>query len=241
MRDELTDRIGFWAAILSTLFLATFAAAFTVTVIRFPEAVHWAGIEAYAANYNEELLLLLMFPVFLLPLSLVTLLACIHRNTPTHKQILSLLALVFTTLYAAQITYNYYTQMTAVRLSILNGELEGLAIHAFFNPHSIALNLELLGYGLLSIGLIFAAFLFHGGRTIARTIFWILLINGVLNALYIFEPFVAIGGPPIVLALFNYTVPIATALIAVEFRKALKESHGGPGRAEMMFETSGRR
>lgn len=237
----MTDRIGYWAAILSTLFLVVFAVVFTITGIAFPESVQWAGIEAYAANYNDKLLLLLMFPVFLLPLSLVTLLACIHRNTPENRQILSLLALLFTSLYAAQITYNYYVQMTAVRLNILNGELEGLAIHAFFNPHSIPLNLELLGYGLLSIGLIFAAPLFHGGGTIARTIFWVLLLNGVLNALYIFEPFVGIGGPPIVLALFNYTVPIATALIAVEFRQALQESRGRRGRAEMTFEMSSRR
>lgn len=220
MTHKLSNQIGFWSAILSTIFLIAFAVAFTVTGIAFPSVVQWAGIEAYATNYNDTLMLLLMFPVFLLPLALITLMACIHHNTAEHRQILSLLALIFTILYATQITYNYYTQMTAVRLSIINRELEGLAIHAFFNPHSIPLNLELLGYGMLSIGMVFAAFLFRGGGSRKKTIFWILLVNGILNALYLFEPFVGIGGPPIVLALFNYTVPIATALIALEFRQA---------------------
>jgi hypothetical protein len=108
--------------------------------------------------------------------------------------------------------------MTAVTASMQSGELEGLAIWAFFNPHSIALNLELLGYGMLSVGMIFAAFLFRGGRMNA-VIFWLFLINGVLNALYIFEPFVGLGGPPIVLALFNYTVPVATALVALQLHR----------------------
>jgi hypothetical protein len=221
MGNNTSNQIGFWAAILSTVFLAAFAVAFTVTGIAFPSVVEWGGIDAYAANYHDTLMLLLMFPVFLLPFALVTMMACLHHNAPEDKKILSLLALVFTLIYATQISYNYYIQLTAVRLSIMSGELEGLAIHAFFNPHSITFNLELLGYGMLSIGMIFAAFLFRGGR-INTTIFWILLVNGILNAAYIFEPFVGIGGPPIVLALFNYTVPIATALIAVQFRQVQK-------------------
>jgi sterol desaturase/sphingolipid hydroxylase (fatty acid hydroxylase superfamily) len=71
---------------------------------------------------------------------------------------------------------------------------------------------------MLSVGMIFAAFLFRGGRMNA-VIFWLFLINGVLNALYIFEPFVGLGGPPIVLALFNYTVPVATALVALQLHR----------------------
>jgi hypothetical protein len=54
-------------------------------------------------------------------------------------------------------------------------------------------------------------------------IFWVLL-NGVVNALYIFEPFIGLGGPPIALALFNYTVPIATAFIALQFWRAARSA-----------------
>ncbi|HBY96746.1 MAG: hypothetical protein M5U01_37780 [Ardenticatenaceae bacterium] len=223
MSNKLADQIGFWAALLATVFLASFAIVFTVTAVAFPGAVEWHGLAAYAASYNATLMFLLMFPVFLLAPTLLVMMACIHDTTPQDKKILSLLALVFTTVYAVQISYNYYTQMTAVTPSLLSGELEGLAIYAFFNPRSIPLNLELLGYGMLSVGMIFAAFLFRGGRT-NTAIFWLFLINGVLNALYVFEPFVRIGGPPIVLMLFNYTVPIATALIAVPFRRAQRRA-----------------
>ncbi len=216
--DRLALSIGFWAAVLATVALATFAIGFTVTIIAFPSAVEWHGIEAYAASYNETLMFFLMFPPFLLAPSFLVLMTCLHYITPEEKKIISLLALVFIIVYATQITFNYYEQMTAVTASMQSGELEGLAIWAFFNPHSIALNLELLGYGMLSVGMIFAAFLFRGGRMNA-VIFWLFLINGVLNALYIFEPFVGLGGPPIVLALFNYTVPVATALVALQLHR----------------------
>ncbi len=219
--NRLAYTIGFWAAVLATVALATFAIGFTVTIIAFPSAVEWHGIEAYAASYNETLMFFLMFPPFLLAPSFLVLMTCLHHVAPEEKKILSLLALVFIIVYATQITFNYYEQMTAVTSSMQSGQLEGLAIWAFFNPHSVALNLELLGYGMLSIGMIFAAFLFRGGRVNA-IIYWLFLVNGILNALYIFEPFVGLGGPPIVLALFNYTVPVATALVALQFRKHLR-------------------
>jgi hypothetical protein len=221
----LTYRIGFWAAILATTSLAAFAIGFTVTIIAFPSAVEWHGIEAYATSYDENLMFFLMFPPFLLAPSFLVLMTCIHHITPEEKKILSFLALVFVIVYATQITFNYYEQLTAITSNIQSGELEGLAIWAFFNPHSIALNLELLGYGMLSVGMIFAAFLFQGGR-VNSVIFWLFLINGVLNALYIFEPFIGLGGPPIVLALFNYTVPIATALVALQFNRRLRANKG---------------
>jgi hypothetical protein len=219
--STLTYRIGLWAAVLATASLAIFAIAFTVTIIAFPTAVEWHGLEAYAASYNETLMFFLMFPPFMLAPSFLVLMASLHQITPASKRILSLLALLFTTLYATQISLNYYTQMTAVTANLQSGDLEGLAIWAFFNPHSLPISLELLGYGLLSVGMIFAAFLFRGVQR-GAAIFWLFLINGILNALYILEPFVGLGGPPIVLALFNYSVPVATALIAVRFRKVLQ-------------------
>jgi hypothetical protein len=224
---QRTYRIGFWSAILATVSLAAFAIAFTVTIIAFPSAVEWHGIEAYAATYNPTLTFFLMFPCFLLAPAFLVLMTCLHHSTPADKRILSLLALVFTLVYATQISTNYYTQLIAIGSSLQSGELDGLAIFAFFNPHSLPLSIELLGYGMLSVGMIFAAFLFPGGGT-NRTIFWLFLANGVLNALYIFEPFIGLGGPPIVLALFNYTVPIATALIAVQFKRALEGKRAHP-------------
>jgi hypothetical protein len=218
---RLSYRIGFWAAVAATAALAAFAMAFTVTIIAFPSAVEWHDIEAYAAAYDETLTFFLMFPPFILAPAFLIMMACLHQTAPEERKTLSLLALLFVTLYATQITFNYYIQLAAVGPSLQSGELEGLTIFAFFNPHSLALSLELLGYGMLSVGMVFAAFLFRDGRRDAA-IFWLFLINGVLNALYIFEPFVGLGGPPIVLALFNYSVPVATALIAARFRRALQ-------------------
>ena len=76
--DRLAHSIGFWAAVLATVALATFAIGFTVTIIAFPSAVEWHGIEAYAASYNETLMFFLMFPPFLLAPSFLVLMTCLH-------------------------------------------------------------------------------------------------------------------------------------------------------------------
>jgi len=214
MSSKIVTRLGFWSSLLSKLFLGGFAIAFTVALIAFPHALEWHGMKEYAASYNPTLMFFLMITPFLLAPSLLVMMACIHHTSPEDKKIISLIALLFTVVYTAQITANYYTQLTAVAQSIRAGELEGLALHAFFNPHSIPLSMELVGYGWLSIAMVFAAFLFR-----RSAIFWLFLVNGVLNALYVFEPFIGIGGPPIVLALFNYSVPIATGFIAARFKK----------------------
>lgn len=219
--NQLTYRIGLWSAVLTTFSLAAFAIAFTATIIFFPSAVMWQDIEAYATSYNQTIMFLLMFFPFLLAPSFLTLMAVIHRITPDDKKILSLLSLVFVIVYATQISLNYYIQMTSVQSNLLAGNLNGLAIHLFFNPKSIPLHTELIGYGMLSIGMIFSSFLFSKGK-INRVIFWLFLINGILNTYYIFDPFIGIGGPPIVLALFNYSVPVATMLIALQFYRMIK-------------------
>jgi len=221
MSRSLVSRMGFWSALGSTVFLGAFAVAFTVALFAFPQALEWHGIREYAASYNARLMFLLMFTPFLLAPSLLIMMACLHHGAPRDRRLLSLLALAFTCLYAAQITYNYYTQLTAVASSIQAGELEGLAIHAFFNPHSIPLSVEMVGYGWLSTAMVFAAFLFR-----RSAIFWLLLVNGILNVLCVFAPFAGIGGPPIVLALFNYSVPVATAMIAARFRRGVLDSSG---------------
>lgn len=222
MKNTLHYKIGFWSAVLAGLFLTAFAAAFIVTMAAFPEAVEWRGIEAYAASYRPALMAALMLPPFLLAPALLTTFACLHQSVPQEKKTLSLLALVFTAVYAGQISFNYYMQLTVVADNIAHGNLSALGLFAFFNPGSMGLNLELLGYGLLSIGLVFAAPLFRGGK-FGRSIFWLFLINGVLNAVYIFEPFVKLGGPPIVMALFTFSMPIAFFLLAGWFRsKSLK-------------------
>ncbi len=217
MEDTIHNRIGFWAALIAGLSLTVFAAAFVAAVAAFPEAVEWRGIEAYAEAYRPGLMTALMLPPFILAPAMLTVMICLHQAAPAGRKTLSLAALVFTAVYAGQISFNYYMQLTVVADNIAGGELEGLGLFAFFNPHSLGLNLELLGYGMLSIGLIFAAFVFRGGR-LARWIFWLFLINGILNAAYIFEPFIKLGGPPIVLALFTFTMPPAVFMTAAWFR-----------------------
>jgi hypothetical protein len=69
-------------------------------------------------------------------------------------KILSLLDLVFAVVYVAQITSNYYLQMTAISQSISMGLLDGTTLFSFGNFNSIFWSMEVLGYTWLSASLI---------------------------------------------------------------------------------------
>lgn len=213
--EAIAHRIGGISSLVAALLLSAFAVGLVVTLAAYPNAVEWTGIEAYARNYRHGLMFILMMTPFLLAPALLVTAVCFYQTATQEKKTVALLGLAFIGVYAAQITFNYYIQLTVVAGNIETGNLQNLDLWAFFNPRSIGLHLELLGYGMLSVGLVFWAFLFHR-RGAEGVIFWILLTNGVLNAAYIFEPFIQLGGPPIVLALFSFTMPAAMGMIAVK-------------------------
>jgi hypothetical protein len=187
-------------------------------MISFPQAVIWNGMRIYAENMTGPIMFFLMLPPFFLAPSFLILSGCLYRSAPENRKIHGLLAMLFFGVYAAQITFNYYIQLTVVSQNLSTGNWDGLALWAFFNPVSIGMNLELLGYGMLSVGLVFISFIFRGEGG-HRGVFWIFFINGVLNALYIFEPFIRLGGPPVVMAMFTFTMPVGTAMTADWLRR----------------------
>jgi hypothetical protein len=91
-----------------------------------------------------------------------------------------LLGLVFAVVYVAQITSNYYLQMTAIPQSISMGLLDGTTLFSFGNFNSIFWSMEVLGYTWLSASLIFMGFCLPAVKW-KNTIKWNFVVNGIFG------------------------------------------------------------
>ncbi len=230
----LEAKIGLWSALGVTIASGMFLIALIVTFVVFPLNFNWPGIEVYAQSFAQHYWQILIFVVpcfFIAPLYLI-LTVSIHRFTPEEKQILSLLGIVFAVAYLAQITANYYLQMSALPQSISAGLLDGTTLFAFGNLNSIFWSMEILGYTWLSLSLIFMGLIFSGGKMEAL-IKWIFVVNGVLGVIATIQSVTHLDfGFPFSLVFFAFSFPVATALIAFLFKRAKRRAYNSPNELE---------
>jgi uncharacterized membrane protein YccC len=107
--------------------------------------------------------------------------------------------------------------------SLLSGETAGLSLFTQYSPHGIFIALEGLGYMMMSVAFLFAAFVFTGGK-LERSIRWLFVTGFVLAV-----------GSFIVLSLLRYDIVafevtvltinwtvliVSGALLSVLFRRA---------------------
>jgi hypothetical protein len=210
---RIVKRLGFPAAITA----AVLGISWAVLAIAFP-AADWSGVQDYASTFRTEQIINVV-PAFLLAPTMVVVMSSLHFYTPPEKRVFTLIGLSFTTMYAALIPSLYYLQMHTVRLNLLSGDLEGIALLALPNFHSIFMALDTLGYGFLSLGMIFASVTFSGGR-LQNWLRWLFLVVGAIGVFGILiapldQPWVMIGGG----GLWALVFPIAMLLLAWHFQR----------------------
>ncbi len=212
--------LGYWSALLATLLTLFFIVlAVGPALVSPPKA--WSGIQTYAESYN--LLEMASFiPAFLLAPAVVVLLACIHYVAPKQKKVFSLIGLSFASVYAAIIPTNYYLQLFVVRLNLESGALDGLALLAQPNFHSIFFALETLGYAFLSLATLFVSQAFNGGK-LENWIRWLFILSGAVGIFGVLvapfdQPYLIFAG----LGVWSLTFPGSTFLLAIYFQRAQK-------------------
>jgi hypothetical protein len=212
-------QVGFWSAVLSTLCGLGYGLALVVLMAQPLPAdapPGWAGIEAYLAIF-KPIQMLPLIPSLLLAPSFVALMVSIHHYAAPERRLWSHLGLAFTLLYAGLALTNYLVQLTAVRRSLLNGEIDGLAPLVMGNPHSVFWALAST-YVLMNLGMLFAAAVFVGGR-LEGWIRWLFVANGATAPLSV--AVIALDSPALYLiaSLVPWCVVFtaATALLAVLF------------------------
>ncbi|HYQ80720.1 MAG TPA: hypothetical protein VEP68_04415 [Anaeromyxobacteraceae bacterium] len=173
-------RLGWWSALGMTagVFLSGPLTVLAVAQVA-PQPVEWQGIETYARAFHPLQLITFAFG-FLTVLGAVGVVAALHQLAPPDRRFHGTVALVSVTAFAAVIGVNYMLQLAVLRPNLAAGRLEGMALLAFNNPDSVAMALEMLGYGFLGLATAFAAPLLEG-RGVARWAAYLGVVNGVVS------------------------------------------------------------
>lgn len=146
-----------------------------------PQPAEWSGIATYARAFHPLQLVTFGFG-FLIILGALGLFSALHVLASPARRVFSLLALVMTAVFASIIATNYMFQLAVLRANVRAGHLEGMELFAFNNPDSVAMALELLGYGFLGVATWAIAPLF--GRTrLERWVRGLGIANGVVSLL----------------------------------------------------------
>jgi hypothetical protein len=160
----MTGKFGYWSAV------AALAASLGYGV---PQLLQVAGI-----LHDPWDRILIFAPSLALAPAFVLTMAAVHEATPPARRVLSLSALALATMYATLVSIVYVTQLGTVIPHDIAGDGAAYAAFACCGQHQFATGVDLLGYTLMSLSTLVAAFAFVGsGRRMAR---WWLLANGVL-------------------------------------------------------------
>jgi hypothetical protein len=106
----------------------------------------WKDIETYAAHFHP-VQMLPFWAGFLMLIGFIGLVAGIHYQAPAKYRFFTLLAVVAAAIYGTLISLNYMLQLGVLQANIESSELNGMALLAFANPHSVTMSIEMLGYG----------------------------------------------------------------------------------------------
>jgi hypothetical protein len=191
--SRISIRVGFWSALLIAIAFLIFTVCF-VAIAMTPPLFIWTNLANYVlfANQRSQLLqdvaraaMLLFGPLY------VVLLNCIYDHTPVEKRLWARLGINFGLAFAVLTGINYFTQLSAVRLSLLKDELQGLEQIVQANPISGISAINMLGWTLfLGLSSLFIAPVFSDSK-LAKAIRIAFLVNGLCCILggigYVFD------------------------------------------------------
>jgi len=191
--SRLSVRIGFWSAVLIFATFLVFTACFIGTFLVNP-IFKWTdlpGYVSYVTTYNQIFKNVAQLSMLLFALLFIVLLNCLLDYAPESKRVLSRTAICFSVLFALLVSTHYFVQLSAVRLSILKGQLQGLEQIVQGNPLSAFSAMNMLGWTLfLGLTSLFIAPIFSGGK-LEKSLRVLFILNGVFCILggvgYVFD------------------------------------------------------
>ena len=183
----------------------------------------WQNADAFFTHYHSMQALPYYFG-FLIIAGFVVLIAALHRTAREQDRLHTLLAVIFTTVFAALISLNYIFQTTFV--PALVGTRDPLsAAFTMANPRSLGWALEMWGYGMLGVGTWFAARAFHGSK-LERVTGVLFMLNGILSIITALWTAIDIGWvltvPGLIgFVIWNLLILVMSALAWVVMRRRI--------------------
>jgi hypothetical protein len=142
----------------------------------------WTDVRSYVRDYHP----IETFPFFCgfaLVLGYVVTIVALHRVAPEERRTRTLLSVVFATIFATLIVFNYICQTTFVPALVRDYRTEYDPIITAFsmsNPHSLAWSVEMWGYAFLGLATWLAAPVLDRTR-LERTTALLMVANGVVS------------------------------------------------------------
>jgi hypothetical protein len=214
--ENLTNRLGFWSATLTTLLVLLIDAGMILSTIFFPMTTI-TDIETYAAAFTSWQMLPLV-PSFILAPTFAVMMLCIYHAASPQKKILGQLSFSFAIVCAAILSTHYYIQLTVVQQGLLTNQTSGLWLFASPNPNSLFWSFAALGYGFMGISALFAIPIFKEKHENKASL--LLTANGIAGIAFLIGNVLGIFFVNILMSFIWGTLfPIATILVAKTFRK----------------------
>jgi hypothetical protein len=209
--DNQTRTIGFWSAVLATVFSLAYVVA---------QLAEWAGLLGSGGGPESSStvfgLVVLLTPSFFLGSSFLVLMVSVHQAALPPRRIWSHAAVAFATAYAVLISTVYFVQLTLVAPRLARGDIQGIEAFLFVPFDSFLYAVDILGYSFMSVATLFAAPVFSG-RGLDRVVRFFLIANGLLL------PFIAlqmyVHSLIWIAALWAVTLPGSTWALALFFRR----------------------
>ena len=104
-----------------------------------------------------------------------------HFVAPVERKIYSFISVAFAVISTTILLANYFLQFSVVPISVMKGQVEGIALLTQYNGHGVFIVLEELGFTMMSIAFIFLSPVFSMKSRLEKAIRWILLMPFVVN------------------------------------------------------------
>jgi hypothetical protein len=201
-----TRRIGFWAAVVSSVFALLYIVALVATLTGALEEGPWATAYQLA-------------PSIVLAWSYMLLMACVADAAPSERKIWAMIGFGFALMYSVMNSIVYFTELIVVLPRVLRNEGASVSV-LLFEPGKFLFAVNGLAYGFMSLAALFAAPTFaqlDEDEAEARRVHWAMLAHGVIG------PFIVgtVVWPPLMYigALWIVTFPTLGILLAMMFRR----------------------
>jgi len=195
--------IGFYSAILSAIFAIVYDIA---QLMNLPGKIigPWDSV-------------FITLPSLLLSFAFIPMMVCIYYYSSEEKKIWSHLGIVFAALYTALVSIAYIVNLAIVVPNMLAGNYEKVAFLDVLTKNSFMMPIDALGYGFMSLSLLFTAQVFIGGTKLELWTGRAFLAHGILGPVIVLALFI----PSLIYigALWMITFPLSAILLAALFRK----------------------
>lgn len=199
---RLIRKVGFWSAILTTVFYLIFDIAAILIMLNIITSKYWISISSY-------------LPSLFLALTFVVLMTSLHHFMPQDKRFWTQLALAFAIVYATINCSIYVIQILVIAPSYLSGKFDAVSVFEMA-PDKPLWAVNALAYTIMSISTFFASFAIKGRGINAWTRI-MLRIHGIVAptivGVLIWPPLFYIS------ATVGFTYPVAAILLAMLFSK----------------------